>query len=157
MANPLQARPWSTSASPTRTIDDEPRARRPPHRSRSRAAAEKSAAARRHAAARDRVRRAHAPAAMNEILTVHPRQYRDAQVIAENFREGIPVIINLSQMSEPTPGASSTSRAASRWASTARSSASPARCSCCRPSTSRCRGEHGEAESEVDASFFAQQ
>ena len=30
-----------------------------------------------------------------------PRQYKDAQVIAENFREGIPVIINLSQMSEP--------------------------------------------------------
>jgi cell division inhibitor SepF len=41
------------------------------------------------------------PSDMNEILTVHPRQYRDAQVIAENFREGIPVIINLSQMSEP--------------------------------------------------------
>jgi cell division inhibitor SepF len=39
-------------------------------------------------------------AEMNEILTVHPRQYKDAQVIAENFREGIPVIINLSQMSE---------------------------------------------------------
>ncbi len=39
-------------------------------------------------------------AEMNEILTVHPRQYKDAQTIAENFREGIPVIINLSQMSE---------------------------------------------------------
>ncbi len=38
---------------------------------------------------------------MNEILTVHPRQYRDAQVIAESFREGVPVIINLSQMTEP--------------------------------------------------------
>ena len=38
---------------------------------------------------------------MNEILTVHPRQYRDAQVIAETFREGVPVIMNLSQMSEP--------------------------------------------------------
>jgi cell division inhibitor SepF len=37
---------------------------------------------------------------MNEILTVHPRQYRDAQVIAESFREGVPVIINLSQMSD---------------------------------------------------------
>lgn len=45
--------------------------------------------------------RAIAPAEMNEILTVHPRQYKDAQVIAESFREGIPVIINLSQMSEP--------------------------------------------------------
>lgn len=42
-----------------------------------------------------------APAEMNEILTVHPRQYRDAQAIAESFRDGIPVIINLSQMSEP--------------------------------------------------------
>jgi cell division inhibitor SepF len=41
------------------------------------------------------------PSDMNEILTVHQRQYKDAQVIAENFREGIPVIINLSQMSEP--------------------------------------------------------
>jgi len=41
------------------------------------------------------------PAGMNEILTVHPRQYRDTQTIAESFREGVPVIINLSQMSEP--------------------------------------------------------
>lgn len=40
------------------------------------------------------------PGAVNEILTVHPKQYRDAQVIAENFRDGIPVIINLSQMSD---------------------------------------------------------
>lgn len=42
-----------------------------------------------------------APAEMNEILTVHPRHYKDAQVIAESFRDGIPVIINLSLMSEP--------------------------------------------------------
>jgi cell division inhibitor SepF len=41
-----------------------------------------------------------APSDMNEILTVHPRAYKDAQVIAESFREGIPVIINLSQMTE---------------------------------------------------------
>jgi cell division inhibitor SepF len=38
--------------------------------------------------------------AISEILTVHPKQYRDAQIIAENFRDGIPVIINLSQMSD---------------------------------------------------------
>lgn len=38
--------------------------------------------------------------ALSEILTVHPKQYRDAQVIAESFRDGIPVIINLSQMSD---------------------------------------------------------
>lgn len=42
-----------------------------------------------------------APSDMNEILTVHPRHYKDAQAIAESFREGIPVIINLSQMTEP--------------------------------------------------------
>ena len=41
-----------------------------------------------------------APVEMNEILTVHPRQYKDAQIIAESFRDGIPVIINLSQMTE---------------------------------------------------------
>jgi len=49
------------------------------------------------------LRRAPRPAAaqeMNEILTVHPRAYKDAQVIGEHFREGIPVIINLSQMSD---------------------------------------------------------
>jgi cell division inhibitor SepF len=40
------------------------------------------------------------PGPISEILTVHPKQYRDAQVIAENFREGVPVIINLSQMSD---------------------------------------------------------
>ncbi|GAA0994584.1 cell division protein SepF [Subtercola frigoramans] len=40
------------------------------------------------------------PLEMNEILTVHPKQYKDAQVIAESFREGIPVIINLSQMTD---------------------------------------------------------
>ncbi len=45
--------------------------------------------------------RATAQPEMNEILTVHPRAYKDAQLIAESFREGIPVIMNLSQMSEP--------------------------------------------------------
>ncbi|WEK14160.1 MAG: cell division protein SepF [Candidatus Microbacterium phytovorans] len=41
-----------------------------------------------------------AASAVSEILTVHPKQYRDAQGIAEAFRDGIPVIINLSQMSD---------------------------------------------------------
>ncbi|RUR00811.1 cell division protein SepF [Labedella endophytica] len=41
-----------------------------------------------------------APTELNEILTVHPKQYKDAQVIAESFRDGVPVIINLSQMSD---------------------------------------------------------
>ena len=47
------------------------------------------------------VAKSSAPAEMSEILTVHPRQFKDVQVITESFREGIPVIINLSQMSEP--------------------------------------------------------
>lgn len=38
--------------------------------------------------------------AMNEILTVHPTEYRDAPTIAESFRNGVPVIINLSRMTE---------------------------------------------------------
>ncbi|WP_217132623.1 cell division protein SepF [Leucobacter chinensis] len=37
---------------------------------------------------------------MNEILTMHPTQYSDAQTVAENFRAGIPVILNLSRMNE---------------------------------------------------------
>lgn len=37
---------------------------------------------------------------MNEILTVHPVEYRDARGIAEGFRDGLPVIINLSRMNE---------------------------------------------------------
>lgn len=37
---------------------------------------------------------------MSEILTVHPRQYKDAKSIAEAFRDGTPVIINLSQMTD---------------------------------------------------------
>ncbi|MBL3687241.1 cell division protein SepF [Leucobacter zeae] len=38
--------------------------------------------------------------AMNEIITVRPTEYKDAKGIAESFREGIPVIINLSSMEE---------------------------------------------------------
>lgn len=41
-----------------------------------------------------------APQAMNEILTVHPTEYRDATKVAESFREGVPVIMNLSRMNE---------------------------------------------------------
>ncbi|WP_261167335.1 cell division protein SepF [Microbacterium sp. Marseille-Q6965] len=41
-----------------------------------------------------------AATAVTEIVTVHPKQYRDAQTIAEHFRDGVPVIMNLSQMSD---------------------------------------------------------
>ena len=44
--------------------------------------------------------RAQAPQAMNEIFTVHPTAYGDAKLIAESYRDGIPVIMNLSRMSD---------------------------------------------------------
>lgn len=37
---------------------------------------------------------------MSEILTVHPRSYSEAPQIAENFRDGVPVILNLAQMND---------------------------------------------------------
>ena len=41
-----------------------------------------------------------APQPLSEIFTMRPTEYADATVIAENFREGVPVIINLSAMAE---------------------------------------------------------
>lgn len=37
---------------------------------------------------------------LSRIVTVHPRTFADAEVIGRNFREGVPVILNLSEMSE---------------------------------------------------------
>lgn len=39
-----------------------------------------------------------ASAPMTEILTLHPRKYADVPQIAENFREGIPVVLNLTAL-----------------------------------------------------------
>lgn len=44
--------------------------------------------------------RATPSSAMNEILTMHPTEYSDATVIAQSFRDGVPVILNLSRMNE---------------------------------------------------------
>ena len=42
-----------------------------------------------------------APAAeLRRITTVHPRSYNDARKIGEAFREGIPVIMNLTDMDD---------------------------------------------------------
>lgn len=38
--------------------------------------------------------------AVRQITTVHPRSYNDAKVIGESFRGGIPVIMNVTDMSE---------------------------------------------------------
>jgi len=37
---------------------------------------------------------------INRIITVHPRTYNEARTIGENFRDGIPVIMNLGDMEE---------------------------------------------------------
>ncbi len=39
-------------------------------------------------------------AELSRITTLHPRTYNEARVIGENFREGIPVIMNLSEMDD---------------------------------------------------------
>ena len=39
-------------------------------------------------------------AELSRITTLHPSTYHEARVIGENFREGIPVIMNLSEMSD---------------------------------------------------------
>ena len=37
---------------------------------------------------------------LSRIITLHPRTYNEARTIGENFREGIPVIMNLSEMDD---------------------------------------------------------
>ena len=39
-------------------------------------------------------------AELSRITTLHPRTYNEARTIGENFRDGIPVIMNLSEMSD---------------------------------------------------------
>ena len=41
-----------------------------------------------------------AAAPLSRITTLHPRTYNEARVIGENFRDGIPVIMNLSEMAD---------------------------------------------------------
>lgn len=40
------------------------------------------------------------PAEINRIITLHPRSYNDARRIGEEYREGTPVIINLTEMDD---------------------------------------------------------
>ncbi|MFV0254393.1 MAG: cell division protein SepF [Beutenbergiaceae bacterium] len=43
----------------------------------------------------------HEAGPLRRISTVHPRTYNDAKVIGEAFRSGTPVIMNLTEMSDP--------------------------------------------------------
>ena len=48
--------------------------------------------------------RARAPprpvAELSRITTLHPRTYNEARTVGENFRDGMPVIMNLSEMDD---------------------------------------------------------
>ena len=39
-------------------------------------------------------------AELSKILTLHPRTYNEARTVGENFRDGVPVIMNLSGMDD---------------------------------------------------------
>ena len=39
-------------------------------------------------------------AELSRITTLHPRTYNEARTIGENFRDGVPVIMNLSEMDD---------------------------------------------------------
>ncbi len=105
------------------------------------------------------LRKHHAPpstpqAEMNEILTVHPRQYRDAQVIAESFREGVPVIINLSQMSDGDARRLIDFASGLSQGLYGKIERVTSKVFLLSPAHVVVSGEAGEAEGDVDASFF---
>lgn len=93
---------------------------------------------------------------MNEILTVHPRQYKDAQIIAENFREGIPVIINLSQMSEPDARRLIDFASGLSQGLYGKIERVTNKVFLLSPAHVAVSGDAAEVESDVEASFFAQ-
>lgn len=97
------------------------------------------------------------PADMNEILTVHPRQYKDAQVIAESFRDGIPVIINLSQMTEPDARRLIDFASGLSQGLYGKIERVTNKVFLLSPAHVAVSGEQAEVDSEVEASFFVQQ
>lgn len=97
------------------------------------------------------------PSDMNEILTVHPRQYKDAQVIAENFREGIPVIINLSQMTEPDARRLIDFASGLSQGLFGKIERVTNKVFLLSPVHVAVSGDSADADSDVEASFFAQQ
>jgi cell division inhibitor SepF len=97
-----------------------------------------------------------APAGMNEILTVHPRQYRDAQMIAQTFREGVPVIMNLSQMSAPDAKRLIDFACGLTEGLYGKIERVTNQVFLLSPEHVAVSGEQGEMESEVEAGFFGQ-
>jgi cell division inhibitor SepF len=99
--------------------------------------------------------RASAQPEMNEILTVHPRAYKDAQQIAESFREGIPVIMNLSQMSEPDARRLVDFASGLSEGLYGRIERVTSKVFLLSPAHVATTGDSAEVEPDVDASFFA--
>jgi cell division inhibitor SepF len=98
----------------------------------------------------------HAAAGMNEILTVHPRQYKDAQMIAQTFREGVPVIVNLSQMSAPDAKRLIDFACGLTEGLYGKIERVTNQVFLLSPEHVAVSGEQGEVESEVEAGFFGQ-
>ncbi|UIP58437.1 cell division protein SepF [Agromyces marinus] len=94
-------------------------------------------------------------AEMNEILTVHPRQYKDAQMIAESFREGVPVIINLSQMSDADARRLIDFASGLSQGLHGKIERVTSKVFLLSPAHVVVSGEAGENEGDVDASFFS--
>ncbi|MDM7885069.1 cell division protein SepF [Curtobacterium sp. RHCKG23] len=93
---------------------------------------------------------------MNEILTVHPREYKDAQSIAESFRDGIPVIINLSQMTESDARRMIDFASGLSLGLFGKIERVTNKVFLLSPAHVAVSGEPAEVESDIEASFFAQ-
>jgi cell division inhibitor SepF len=96
------------------------------------------------------------PHDMNEILTVHPREYKDAQAIAESFRDGIPVIINLSQMTEADARRLVDFASGLSQGLYGKIERVTNKVFLLSPAHIAVSGEQAEVESDIEASFFAQ-
>ena len=96
------------------------------------------------------------PHDMNEILTVHPREYKDAQAIAESFRDGIPVIINLSQMTEADARRLVDFASGLSQGLYGKIERVTNKVFLLSPAHIAVSGEQAEVESDIEASFFSQ-
>ncbi len=94
-------------------------------------------------------------AEMNEILTVHPRAFKDVKVIAEHFRDGVPVIINITQMSESEARRLIDFTCGLAEALFGKMERVTGKVFLLSPSHVAISGEGADASDELDASFFA--
>ena len=96
----------------------------------------------------------HQAPGMNEIVTLNPRAYKDVQGIAEAFREGVPVIINLSEMSEPDARRLIDFAGGLTFGLYGKIERVTSKVFLLTPEHVAVSGEQAEPEAEVDAGFF---